>query len=119
MYKILLILQLLIFPMVLFADELPKLSCPDQNAIHESMITALSTQNQTLTLRVQALSQLLAVAQRQESDGIALDAVSLIENKILKKMGLSIEDCKIQMDGSVMCAIELEKEQKEKEKNSE
>jgi len=112
MYKILLISRLLLLlltvSMVLIADESEssKLSCLDQGLVDKSIIAALTATNQTLTLRVQALSQLLAVAQRQKTDDAAVAAVSSTENKILQKMGLSTTDCKIQIDGSVKCISE-------------
>jgi len=81
----------------------PKISCNNQVARKQAIIVALKAKNDTLLIQVRALSQLLAVSRRKESDAAAFDAVFAIEDKILTEMGLSATNCEIQIDGIVNC----------------
>ncbi len=80
-----------------------QLSCESLIVVQTPIITALRASNETLNLRVAALSQLLTVAQRMESDAATLDAISEAERKVLAGMGLSVTDCNVNLDGSVDC----------------
>ena len=76
--------------------------CIDRVKLQESMIDSLAAQNETLLLRVQALSQLLTVRGREESDEAARSKVDDVEQEILRGMNLA-DGCKVQKDWSVVC----------------
>ncbi len=83
--------------------SLPRLSCEDHVTIQSSIIAALRASNETLNLRVVALSQLLAANQRRETDQKAQEAILETQRKVLSGMGLSVTDCLVSLDGSVDC----------------
>ncbi len=81
----------------------PRLSCEDHVTVQSSVITALRAENETLNLRIAALSQLLAANQRRETDQKAQAAILETQRKVLSGMGLSLTDCLVNLDGSVDC----------------
>lgn len=85
------------------------LSCEDHVTVQSSVIAALRAENETLNLRLAALSQLLAATQRKEIDQKAQAAILEAQRKVLSGMGLSVTDCQVNLDGSVNC--ELNKKQ--------
>lgn len=79
------------------------LSCEDRVTVQSSVITALRAENETLNLRLAALSQLLTATQRRETDQKAQAAILETEGRVLSGMGLSVTDCQVNLDGSVDC----------------
>ena len=80
-----------------------RLSCEDHVTVQSSIIAALRAENETLSLRVAALSQLLAANQRREVDQKAQAAILETQRKVLSGMGLSVTDCNVSLDGLVDC----------------
>ena len=80
-----------------------ELSCENHVTVLSSVIAGLRAENETLNLRVAALSQLLAANQRKDIDQKAQAAILETQRKVLVGMGLSATDCAVSLDGSVDC----------------
>lgn len=85
-----------------------KVSSSNHVALKDAVIAALRVQNETLTARVSGLAQLLYAARRESSDAAARSAISELEKRILRGMGLSSPECKVQTNGTIECETKVE-----------